>query len=238
MPAEAQPRLCTEELRTTLAWIKERFAFLTPEQLLCGDQPGILLTFDDGFANNFTNALPVLEEVHAPAVFFVTTQHVSDPKDWLPATLRQAELARQFWSDISESVESNLWNGMSIEQLRRAAESPLITIGSHTISHPSLIHCDDKTLEQEVCGSKSFLEEQIGKEVDLFAYPTGQYDQRVLQAVADAGYRAAFVEESRSLGPVAFEIPRIGIYESSAGYLGLKLSGFFRRPITSRPVQT
>ncbi len=59
------------QLRDTVTWIADRFRLLTPEELLAGNVPGVLLTFDDGFANAATNALPVLEAFHAHAVFFV-----------------------------------------------------------------------------------------------------------------------------------------------------------------------
>ena len=95
------PAFAPQSFARRLHGLQSDFALLSPEEFLSRDQPGILLTFDDGFANNFTNALPFLEELSAPAVFFVTTQHVSDPRDWLPASRRQAELARTLWGEIS-----------------------------------------------------------------------------------------------------------------------------------------
>lgn len=66
----------------------------------------------------------------------------------------------------------------------------LITIGSHTLSHPILPTIDDATLECEVRDSRRILEQRLGRTVDLFCYPNGAQDDRVHAAVA-RHYRAA-----------------------------------------------
>jgi len=73
-----------------------------------------------------------------------------------------------------------------IEQL----DDKLITIGSHTLSHPILPTIDDAMLEREVRDSRRVLEERLGRAVDLFCYPNGAQDERVHAAVA-RHYRAA-----------------------------------------------
>ncbi len=239
LPAAAQPSFDATELRAALRWIGRRFDFLTPRQLLQGERCGVLLTFDDGFANNPGNALPVLEELNAPAVFFVTAQHVRDPSDWLPAT---RETARRHWRRedlVPEPIARDLYDGMSREQLTTCAEHSLLTIGSHTVHHPFLTGCDDAGLAAELKHSKTLLEEWCGRPVDLLAYPTGDYDLRVALAVKAAGYRAAFAEDSREVGLPSYEIPRIGLYDSRGSYLAAKLSGLHRPALSaSRIVET
>ena len=66
----------------------------------------------------------------------------------------------------------------------------LITIGSHTLSHPILPSIDDDALEREVRDSRQQLERRLGRPVDLFCYPNGAQDDRVHAAVA-RHYRAA-----------------------------------------------
>lgn len=234
LPRNAQPSFCTSDLRALLSWLTGRFQCLTPEAFLQGGESGVLLTFDDGYANNAANVLPLLEEYEVPAVFFVTTQHVLDPRDWLPsirrttadlpATSRPAE-------DLSEELRRDLFDGMSKDDLRALSTSPYATVGSHTVSHPFLTRCDDDTLLVELTESKRFLEQTIDRPVDLFAYPTGDYDRRVAEGARAAGYRAAFVEESRNLGLGRWEIPRLGLYSADKAYLAAKLSGLHRRPL-------
>ncbi len=114
----------------------------------------------------------------------------------------------------------------------------MVTIGSHTVSHPHLTQCAKEQLVSELVESRRFLQTVTGQAIDLFAYPTGDYNRRVVEAVQDAGYRVAFVEDLRKMGFSAFEIPRIGLYASSPAYLSLKLSGLHRRPIKGVPASS
>ncbi len=230
IPLSAQPSMDARDLRRVLGWLGSRFPFLTPEQL-SGRQPGVLLTFDDGFANNARVALPLLEEFQAPAVFFVTTQHVQEPGNWLPATRRQAQDHWTNLEDVPREVARDLYDGMSVDELILCASHPLITIGSHSVSHPFLTRCDDPSLRRELGESKAFLESIAGREVELFAYPTGDYDRRVAEATRRAGYRRAFAVDSSRQGPAGFEIPRVGIHAADPAYLGAKLSGLHRRAL-------
>ena len=233
-PKSIQPHHDAQQLRATLLWLKQYFSFLTPGQFLTTDQPGVLLTFDDGFANNFEVLLPILEEFDAPAVFFVTLQHILEPRDWLPATRRLAEQVWQNPEDVPESIARNFFDGMTVEQLQTCSRHPLITIASHTLSHPFLSRCSLEEQEKEISDSKRLLEELTGKSVDLFAYPTGDYDKNSLQKVEQAGYKAAFAVDPMKIGVLRFEIPRIGLYYSEPSYLGLKLSGLHRRPLNGK----
>ncbi len=231
VPHDIQPYFSASELAFTLDWIAARFAFLTPEALLGTSEPGVLLTFDDGLANNATNALPVLETIGAPAVFFVSSQHVRRPRDWLAPVRR---LARSHWGaegNVPQSLAADFFDGMDVDQLSVCGRHPLITIGGHTDSHPFLTRCSDAEFQAELVDSRAYLQGISGQAVDLFAYPTGDYDRRVALAVRAAGYRAAFALDRRGAGLPAYEIPRIGLYSADPGYLGLKLSGLHRPPI-------
>ncbi len=124
---------------------------------------------------------------------------------------------------------------MSEDELGRCAKHPLITVGSHTVSHPLLTRCDDRTLEFELTRSRELLESATGSPIDLFAYPTGDYDRRVAQATQRAGYRSAFAMDPKGVGLAAYEIPRVGLYRSRPAYLAAKLSGLHRRALRHVP---
>ena len=229
-PRESQPYLDKTDLHQMLSWLSRRFRFLNPDQFLNGEKDGVLLTFDDGFANNFTNVLPLLEEFNAPAVFFISTQHVSEPGNWLPATMKMAQLGWGHEKDIPREIAIDCYNGMSEEQLRVAARNPLVTVGSHSVSHPFLSQVPTSQLKFELESSRKYLQKISSQAVDLFAYPTGDYNRVVAEAVRDYGYRSAFAMDPLSVGLLGFEIPRVGIYEPHSYYLSLKLSGLHRRP--------
>jgi biofilm PGA synthesis lipoprotein PgaB len=126
----------------------------------------VLLTFDDGYAGHFEHVYPLLKQYQAPAVFSV-----------FPGKL-----------DGDVAGRSTLtW-----EQLKIMAADPLITVASHSVTHPpDLTQMTDQDLLYEVTESKRRLEEELGIPIQYFTYPAGHYDERVAQAVANAGYMAA-----------------------------------------------
>lgn len=211
-----------------LTWLSAHFQFIDPQVFLSGDQAGVLLTFDDGFANNATNVLPLLEQYQAPAVFFITTQHVRDPEDWLPATRRMARLGWGQEGSIPTEIAADFYAGMTETQLKDVARSQWVTIGSHTISHPHLSQLEPTRVRTELIESRRYLQEVTAQAVDLFAYPTGDYNRAVAEAVRECGYRAGFAMDPLPVGLPRFEIPRVGIYASHPAYLSLKLSGLHR----------
>ena len=159
----------------------------------------------------------------------MAAQHVLDPRAWLPATVEQVSAHWPDTSDVPEPIAHDLFDGMSPEQLRACAEHPLVSIGSHTVGHPFLTRCDDIALADELERSKDLLQDWCNCRVDLFAYPSGDYDSRVARAVRDAGYRAAFAEDPVGIDLPVYEIPRVGLYASDPPYLAAKLSGLHRR---------
>jgi peptidoglycan/xylan/chitin deacetylase (PgdA/CDA1 family) len=87
------------------------------------------------------------------------------------------------------------YRAMSWGELR-ALDPELVTIGSHTRTHPVLSRCDVAEIAREVRVSKQEIAARLGREVDTFCYPNGQpedYDVRCVQAVRAAGYRCATV---------------------------------------------
>lgn len=237
IPRGVQPDLTVSDLRAILGWLHKRFELLTPPEFLASRKQGVLLTFDDGFANNAVNVLPVLAEFGAPAVFFVSTQHVAAPHCWLESAVDDAKAG---WGDpgsVPADLAADFYDGMSAEQLLTCADHPLITIGSHTVSHPLLTTLRDDGVRMELSESRRFLERTIDRPVELFAYPKGDYDRRVADAVSAAGYRAAFALDGRAFGVRQFEVPRVGIYSAEPAYLASKLSGLHRAALRPAPLE-
>jgi peptidoglycan/xylan/chitin deacetylase (PgdA/CDA1 family) len=235
LPTACQRGLTTAEAAELLGWLRREVRLLTPEAFLHSDEPGVLLTVDDGKANNATFLLPLLERFEAPALFFVPTQHVRDPRNWL-ADARQA--AGAHWADpsaVPAELAAELYDGLSPDQVRACDRHPLVTIGAHSESHPRLSECDDDRLAAELAESKAYLEDLLGHPVPLLAYPYGDYDGRVARAAEHAGYSHAFAVEPRGIGRTRFEIPRLHVERPAPYYLAAKLSGLFRRPMAGRP---
>ena len=231
IPTDLQPHHSRIEFRAVLSWLAERFEFLSAADFFDTGRPGVLLTFDDGHANNLTNILPLLQEFKAVGIFFVSTQHVLKPRDWLSFTRQET---RRGWGSegaVPEEIAVDCFDGLCTDQLAALGRSEWAVIGAHTVTHPSLPACDDAKLAWELTESRRVLQAISGQAVDLFAYPYGDYDRRVAEAAQRAGYRAAFAVDPLPVGLPAYEIPRLGIYAADPAYLSLKVSGLYRRAL-------
>ena len=114
----------------------------------------ILVTFDDGYRDIFTRALPVLEKHKIPAVFFVATDLVFAGK---PIERRQPEAGTDglFPSD---------------DDLARATRSPLVTFGNHTASHRFVSRLSAAELEEEIANSQKVFAEKTGSAGDKYPF--------------------------------------------------------------------
>ncbi|MEU7001205.1 polysaccharide deacetylase family protein [Nonomuraea sp. NPDC046570] len=133
------------------------------------DKP-VVVTFDDGYADFHTEALPVLERHNFPATVFLTSGWVSDAG--------------------KDAAGRPLDDMLTWGQAREAAQAG-IEIGGHSHSHPQLDQLSDTDLRQELRKNKGLLEEKIGAPVATMAYPYGYSSARVRREVRRAGYWAA-----------------------------------------------
>ena len=146
------------------------------------------LTFDDALTGVAEVAVPILAEFGVPATVFATTEAPGSPPSWWPgarATLTADELA-----------------GLAAAG---------IVIGSHSVTHRSLVTLDDAALQDELVASRHWLQQVSGQPVELFAYPSGHHDGRVRAALAGAGYGAActFLNGRVAGGDDPMRLPRL-----------------------------
>lgn len=134
----------------------------------------VVITFDDGYLDNLEQALPILERYQLPASIFVTTDFAAHTS------------SHPRYSDEGGSRLHLDW-----AQLRELVSHPLITLGSHTVSHPYLQSVDDSQSREEITESASILEKELGIPMDYFCYPSGDYGARELNTIRDSAYQAA-----------------------------------------------
>ena len=159
------------------------------------------LTFDDGYEDNHSHALPILKDFDVPATFFITAGFLE--RD--PMVLQHFA---SLWRCSLDDVIPLTWG--QVEDLRSSG----MEVGSHSYSHPNLATMTSAQAEHELRGSRDLISERLGDTVDLFAYPFGKprihFTSATIELVKAAGYRAAMAVTSRSIkdSDSAYNIPR------------------------------
>jgi len=132
----------------------------------------VLITFDDGFADFYTQALPVLQKYGFACTLYVTTGFVGGKSGWL-ASEGGSDLAMLTWPQLREVASFG------------------VALGAHGHSHRQLDVLPRRDAEAEVTRSTRLLEDRTGKAIITFAYPHGYYDRRVQEMVRKAGHESA-----------------------------------------------
>jgi peptidoglycan/xylan/chitin deacetylase (PgdA/CDA1 family) len=172
------------------------------------------VTFDDGFQNIVDNALPELTKRGIHATLFIVTESLGGNRGW-----------EHLGGDDTRQEKV-----MSVEQLRKLSPE-LVTIGSHTMTHPLLPSIGKVQLMQELSGSRLKLEQMLDRNINLLSFPYGGFNDEVVEGCREAGYERVFT----ALPVFAFSEPG----EFVSGRVGaaptdwpiefrLKLAGAFR----------
>ena len=166
--------------------IDELYAFMEGQGTL-PDRP-VLITFDDGYVDNYTNAYPILKKYNLKATIFIVTGFVSKRKGYLT------------WDQLREMEK----NGVMAQ--------------SHTVTHAPLPELPDDRIREELVESKRQAEAELGHPVEFIAYPTGVHDLHIVGIAKDAGYKGGFTVKygnvDRSSNVYAME--RVPIFRTAA----------------------
>ncbi|MFA7438313.1 polysaccharide deacetylase family protein [Castellaniella sp.] len=232
-----------------------------------------VLTFDDGYVDNFELAYPILKKHGVPFTIYLATSfpdrqailwwyaleaRIRDCTDLplasgqvLPcrtAAERQAAFmavrhdimhqpglsGQAAYEKVMGSAGDVDWaalcaaHALDWSQVRTLADDPLVTIGSHTITHPVLAELSETAAYDEIAGSRQAIEQQIGRPVEHFCYPFGgvaEAGAREFQLAARAGYKTATTTRFGNVFPMhgrhLHALPRVYVHEgyTAGGYL-------------------
>lgn len=121
----------------------------------------VVLTFDDGYRDLYTDVFPILKKYQVKAVAFIVPNFLDRP------------------------------NNLTTWQLKEIARSGLVEIGAHTMDHTYLSGLPLQRVKYEIEQSKKYLEKLLGIQIVSFAYPYGAFDNATIDIVKKAGFTSA-----------------------------------------------
>lgn len=131
----------------------------------------VVLTFDDGFEDNYFEAFPILKKYNFPATSFLATDFIGKEKK-------------------SESTGISI-KTLSWPQIKEMHDSGLIDFEPHTCSHRELSGITPEEAKNEILNSRRIIEEALTKKCYFFAYPRGKYNQETIDILENSGFLAA-----------------------------------------------
>ena len=274
------------------------------EALNAGKVPkrAVVVTFDDGYADNLYSAKPLLERYDIPATLFVTTGHIGHPYEFwwdeldrvllqpgaLPprlelsvdgcawqwelgeaATYTTADYQRdrtwhierehdptprhrlhrslyQLLHNLTERSKQQLlgnlreWAGaepngrpthrtLSYDELIQSAQSSLVEIGAHTVTHAPLATLPGAAQQDEIRQSRARIENMLNRPVTSFAYPHGSYTQETVAIVRRAGFAFGCASDTATVerGNDPFRLPRMSMRNWDGETFARRLKGWF-----------
>ena len=202
-------------------------------------QPGklVCITFDDGWSNNM-KLVNLIEKYNVPVTIFIPTEAVVEGNYWFEYANMQGQKqftgikTKENFKKLPENVfaekvkilklkYSLKRSCITLNEVKELKENKLITIGSHSVTHPILNRCSFEKQEYELAESKRILRNWLFKDIEYLAYPNGDFNQDTIEIAKKCGYKLGF---STELGKInvkkvnPFIIPRHVIHDTGGYY--------------------
>jgi len=163
---------------------------------ICSEGKYVIVSFDDGYEDNYRLAFPILKKYGFKAIIFLV-----------------AGLEYNSWDQKSNEPKLIMMNKQQILEMQAYG----IEFGSHTLSHSDLTKISFEDAKKELVESKKILEEELGIEIKSFAFPYGNYNEEVKKIAREAGYKLVYATDNAPLGlhEDLFQIRRIGIFPNT-----------------------
>lgn len=213
--------ISVEEFERQIQWLRQkRFRSITLAEYLKGNfrkgERIVVLTFDDGYLDNYTNAYPLLRKYDFTATIFVVSDYVGTDQifsDDIQAKKHGTKYPLMQWEHLGEMLDTG------------------IEIGSHTCTHAKLPDISDEQAKEEIGRSRADIELRLGIHVNSFCYPQGYLNEKTITYVHKSGYKGAVVTPPRGGIPLTpYTLRRVGVYQNMTPLLfRIKTHPLFRR---------
>jgi len=217
---EGQMRHLAESGYRTLK-LSELMAYISGDLQL--REPAVVVTFDDGWLDNYLYAYPALQRYGINATIFLVTGRMEQaserPVSPLPASVPSHNASKALIQQDAADKVVLTW-----DMAREMASSGLVEFHSHTVSHLKCHELPEEVLRREIIDSKRVMEERLGTPTPYFCWPYGKYTEKGVQIASEAGYKAIFTVEPGVVLPGSdpFHIGRI-VTKDSVSWFRSKL---------------
>jgi len=208
----------------------------------------VIISFDDGWNKNL-ELIETIEKYNIPVTIFVPTEPVLHGNYWweyamMPGqsqitSLPNVEAFKVLPSDsfvgkieLLKSKYNLSRSCITLDELKSLSRHRLITIGSHTVTHPILNQCTVEEQERELSYSRQTLRQWLDKEVEYLSYPNGDFNQTTVQIARHCGYKLCFTTQDSEINVDQvnpYLLPRIAMNDEGGFYENLaKIQGRWR----------
>ena len=204
-----------------LRWLKKRAVEFTTFSRLAAEPPSaartkIIVTFDDGLRDNYTAALPILQEHDVPAVIYPIMD----------------ELGKRSvtWPEAKDQTPADIMSTSEIRQMAKCG----IEFGSHLMNHTHLTRLNHEEQMRQLSDSRRVLEEILSAIVLSVAYPFGDVDDAAAARAEQAGYQLGLttIEGSNTRESDPMQLKRLPV-KGTRPYHPLKFRRMLRKYLES-----
>ncbi len=151
------------------------------------ENTSVILTFDDGYEDNYTYMFPILKKYNIKATVYMIAYKIDMP------------------------------GYLTTEQIKEMSDSGLVQFGSHTLDHPELTRLSESDIRTQLEGSKWLISRATGKPVTTVAYPSGKYNDKVMDIASEMYEFAYTTDDDPYIGQDPMALPRYAILRGETG---------------------
>ncbi len=164
------------------ALIEKDYAFIFADEYAYSDRKTVIMSFDDGYIDNYTEMFPIIKKYNVKVTVFMVAGYIGGG------------------------------GYLDADMIREMADSGLVSFQSHTLNHAGLTSLSPDSQRYEFASSKEIIENLTGREVKAICYPSGRYNDGVLAVASEFfefGYTT--VSRTSTAGYPALELPRLRV---------------------------